>query len=240
MQSLLAQRDAAVANGARLVGWKIGFNTAPIQRHFGLTEPVVGYLLDRAVHSDGATVSLDGWSAPAVEVEVAVRVGPLEEGGPPTIVGLAPALELVDLGIPFDDIELVLADNICQRGVVFGEDLSGVDPFAIGVTATKNGQPAGDGPLVEAPCRDRRLRAGLPPDSRGRPGTRPAHNRRVTDSAHRSGPGRRPARRVRPTRHVVSQLLLRQDTGVSAPSDPGAFAIAYEILARSSVTLSRS
>ena len=151
MQSLLAQRDAAVAGGARLVGWKIGFNTAPIQQHFGLNEPVVGYLLDRAVQPDGATVSLDGWSAPAVEVEVAVRVGPFEGRGPPAVVGLAAALELVDLGIPFDDIELVLADNICQRGVVFGEDVSGVDPFAIGVAVTKNGEPAGEGALAEAP-----------------------------------------------------------------------------------------
>ena len=152
MQSLLAQRDAAVARGAHLVGWKIGFNTAPIQQHFGLSEPVVGYLLDRAVQPDGATVSLEGWSAPAVEVEVAVRVGPLDEAGAPTVAGLAPALELVDLGIPFDDIERVLADNICQRGVVFGEDMSDIDPFAVAVSAAKNGQPVGDGSLVEAPA----------------------------------------------------------------------------------------
>lgn len=151
MQSLLARRDADVAGGARVVGWKIGFNTAPIQQHFGLTEPVVGYLLDRAVRPDGATVSLEGWSAPAVEVEVAIRVGPLDESGPPTVVALAPALELVDLGIPFDDIEPVLADNICQRGVVFGGDVRGVDASAIAVSATKNGHPVGDGPLVEAP-----------------------------------------------------------------------------------------
>jgi 2-oxo-hept-3-ene-1,7-dioate hydratase len=152
MQSLLAQRDAAVARGDHPVGWKIGFNTAPIQQHFGLSEPVVGYLVDRAVQPDGATVSLEGWSAPAVEVEVAVRVGPPDESGAPTVVGLGPALELVDLGIPFDDIERVLADNICQRGVVFGEDISDIDPFAIAVSATKNGQPVGDGSLVEGPA----------------------------------------------------------------------------------------
>ena len=152
MQSLLAQRDAAVARGDHPVGWKIGFNTAPIQQHFGLSEPVVGYLLDRAVRPDGATVSLEGWSAPAVEVEVAVRIGPLDDAGAPTVVGCAPALELVDLGIPFDDIERVLADNICQRGVVFGEDMSDIDPSAVAVSATKNGQPVGDGSLVEAPA----------------------------------------------------------------------------------------
>jgi 2-keto-4-pentenoate hydratase len=151
MQSLLARRDADVARGARVVGWKIGFNTAPIQQHFGLSEPVVGYLLDRAVQPDGATISLEGWSAPAVEVEVAIRVGSLDDAGPANVAALAPALELVDLGIPFDDIERVLADNICQRGVVFGDDMHGVDTSAIAVSATKNGQPVSDGSLVEAP-----------------------------------------------------------------------------------------
>jgi 2-oxo-hept-3-ene-1,7-dioate hydratase len=152
MQALLAQRDAAVADGARQVGWKIGFNTPAIQQHLGLRTPVVGYLVDRAVHLDGATVSLAGWSAPAVEVEVALRVGPLGGTGPPAVVGLAPALELVDLGIAFDDIEPVLADNICQRGVVFGDDVSGVDPFAVAVSVTKNGEPAGRASLVEEPA----------------------------------------------------------------------------------------
>jgi 2-oxo-hept-3-ene-1,7-dioate hydratase len=152
MRVLLAQRDAAVADGAGQVGWKIGFNTPAIQQHLGLHTPVVGYLVDRAVHPDGATVSLTGWSAPAIEVEVALRVGPLGGTGPPTVIGLAPALELVDLGIPFDDIELVLADNICQRGVVFGDDMSGVDPFAVTVCVTKNGEPAGRGSLTEEPA----------------------------------------------------------------------------------------
>ena len=122
----LARRDVELADGAHQVGWKIGFNTPAIQQAFGLSDPVVGYLLDRGVTTDGATVSLDGWTAPAVEVEVAVRVG--DDGG---VAGLAPALELVDLDISFDDIEPVLANNICQRGVVFGDEVPGVDPWAV-------------------------------------------------------------------------------------------------------------
>ena len=152
MQVLLAQRDAAVARGADPVGWKIGFNTAAIQQHFGLQPRWWGIW---STGPSGPTVRPSrstGWSAPAVEVEVAVRIGPLGGTGAPTVVGLAPALELVDLGIPFDDIELVLADNICQRGVVFGEDMSDIDPFAVAVSVTKNGEPVGHGSLVEAPA----------------------------------------------------------------------------------------
>jgi 2-keto-4-pentenoate hydratase len=95
MRALLARRDADLGAGAQSVGWKIGFNTPAIQEHFGLAQPVVGYLTDAGLTANGATVPLAGWAAPAVEVEVAIRVGP-DLG----VAGLAPALELVDLGMP--------------------------------------------------------------------------------------------------------------------------------------------
>jgi 2-keto-4-pentenoate hydratase len=141
MRALLARRDADMAAGARPVGWKIGFNTPAIQEHFGLAQPVVGYLTDAGVTPDGATVPLAGWAAPAVEVEVAIRVGP-----DLAVAGLAPALELVDLGVPFHDIEVVLAGNICQRGVVFGAEVAGVDPWAVVATVRKR---ANDGAAAE-------------------------------------------------------------------------------------------
>jgi 2-oxo-hept-3-ene-1,7-dioate hydratase len=147
MRAMLADRDAALAAGAVAVGWKIGFNTAAIQEHFGLTDAVVGYMTDTGVSADGATVSLAGWGAPAVEVEVAVRVG--VDGA---VAGLAPALELVDLDISFDDIEPVLAGNICHRGVIFGDEVPGVDPWAMAATVTKAGDVVAEGVLTEDPA----------------------------------------------------------------------------------------
>ncbi len=147
MRAQLAHRDAELSAGARQVGWKIGFNTPAIQQHFGLTDPVVGYLVDTGVTPEGATVSLAGWSAPAVEVEVAVRVGP--DGA---VAGLAPALELVDLDLPPGGIEPVLAGNICQRGVVFGDEVPGVDPWATRVVLAKNGHAVAEGALSEDPA----------------------------------------------------------------------------------------
>lgn len=147
MRALLARRDADLAAGARPVGWKIGFNTPAIQEHFGLAQPVVGYLTDAGVTPDGATVSVGDWAVPAVEVEVAIRVGP-DLG----VAALAPALELVDLGVPFDDIRVVLADNICQRGVVFGAEVPGVDPWAVVATVTKSDDTCiTEGRLTEDP-----------------------------------------------------------------------------------------
>ncbi len=133
MQALLARRARQLAGGAEPLGWKIGFNTPAIQEHFGLIQPVVGYLTDSGLVFDGATVSLNGWAAPAVEVEIAIRVG-ADLG----VAGLAPALELVDLGVPFDDIEVVLADNICQRGVMFGAEVPGIDPWSVVAKVTKS------------------------------------------------------------------------------------------------------
>jgi 2-keto-4-pentenoate hydratase len=147
MRAQLARRDAALAAGAAPVGWKIGFNTPAIQQHFGLSDAVVGYMIDTGVQPDGATVSLAGWTAPAVEVEVAIRVGP--DGG---IAGLAPALELVDLDISFDDIEPVLAGNICHRGVIFGSEVPGVDPWAMVAAVTKDAEVVTQGRIVEDPA----------------------------------------------------------------------------------------
>ena len=147
MQSLLARRDAELAAGASGVGWKIGFNTPAIQAHFGIAEAVVGYLVDSGVVEPGATTSLAGWVSPAVEVELAVRVG--DDG---EVAGLGPALELVDLDISFDDIEPVLAGNICHRAVVFGDEVPGADPWSLRATVTKDGSVvARDGRLTEDP-----------------------------------------------------------------------------------------
>ena len=146
MRALLARRDDELAAGARQVGWKIGFNTPAIQQHFGLTDPVVGYLVDTGVTPDGATVPLTGWKAPAVEVEVSIRVGDNGE-----VAALAPALELVDLDLPAG-IEAVLAGNICQRGVVFGEDVRNVDPWAMVASVTKAGVVVAEGSIVEDPA----------------------------------------------------------------------------------------
>ena len=92
-------------------------------------------------------MSLAGWGAPAVEVEVAVRVG--DDGA---VAALAPALELVDLDISFDDIEPVLAGNICHRGVIFGDEVPDVDPWTMVATVTKEGDVVAEGALVEDPA----------------------------------------------------------------------------------------
>jgi 2-keto-4-pentenoate hydratase len=155
MRALLARRDEQVAEGARQIGWKIGFNTPAIQQHFGLDSAVVGYMLDAGVTPDGTTVPVGDWTAPALEVEVAVLVG--DDG---RVAALAPALELVDMDVSFDDLEPVLAGNICHRGVVFGPDRTDLWPADLAglrVTVTRDGAVVAEGGLTEDPADTVRL-----------------------------------------------------------------------------------
>ena len=147
MRAQLARREAALAGGAAPVGWKIGFNTPAIQAHFGLTDAVVGYLATPGCRPTAPRCRWPAGARPPSRSRSRSGSGP--DGA---VAGLAPALELVDLDISFDDIEPVLAGNICHRGVIFGDEVPGVDPWAMVATVTKAGDQVAEGRLVEDPA----------------------------------------------------------------------------------------
>jgi 2-keto-4-pentenoate hydratase len=146
MRALLARRSAELDGGATPVGWKIGFNTPAIQAHFGISGAVVGYLTDTTVLDAAGPIDLSGWQRPALEVEVAIRVG--DNGG---VGALGPALELVDLNLPFDRLEPILAANVFHRGVVFGPESEAPDLRELAVAVVKDGEQVADGRLGERP-----------------------------------------------------------------------------------------
>jgi 2-keto-4-pentenoate hydratase len=147
MRLLLASRSAELVAGARAIGWKIGINVPALQTHFGLTGPVVGYLTDRTVIPVGQSVDVSQWEHPALEVELAIRVG---EAG--DVAGLAAAVELVDLDLPFDDIEPILASNIFHRGVIFGQELRDLALTELRGVVKVAGQVVASGVLKEPPA----------------------------------------------------------------------------------------
>jgi 2-oxo-3-hexenedioate decarboxylase len=117
MAQMLAARETAFFDGARRLGWKVGFNTPAGMQVLGIDAPIVGYLTDGTLLPDGATVSVDGFTgAPMLEQEIAVRIG--EDGA---IVACAAALEVVDLGDPRVGVEKVLAANVFHHAVILGE-----------------------------------------------------------------------------------------------------------------------
>jgi 2-keto-4-pentenoate hydratase len=120
MRRLLELRGSQLAAGATQVGWKLGFGSPPAKAALGLTEPLVGHLLDTGMLADGATVPLDGWRNPMLEAEIAVHVGPGD-----TIAGVSAAIELADLDPPPTDVEEILAGGIFTRHVVLGPVVGG-------------------------------------------------------------------------------------------------------------------
>lgn len=114
----LRERTAA---GERRLGFKIALNDPRVQQALGIAQPVIGYLASAAAVDADGSHSLAGATHPAVEPEIAVHVG--EDG---TIAGLGPALEVIDVNMPFDDLERVLAANVFHRAVVLGPVTAGL------------------------------------------------------------------------------------------------------------------
>jgi 2-keto-4-pentenoate hydratase len=118
-------RHDVLAGGARRLGWKAGLGTAGAMAKVGTDAPLVGFLTDATLVDGGQDVAIDGWGAPTLEPEVAVRLGADVPAGASrddvlaAIDAVGPAIELVDLGPP-DDVEDVLAGNIFHRTVLLG------------------------------------------------------------------------------------------------------------------------
>ena len=123
VRGMSRQRDlrlARIDEGARQVGWKVGFGSPSALALLGIDRPLVGFLLDTGMLSDQATVSLDGWRNPMLEAEIAVHVA--ADG---TITGMSSAIELADVAPPPADPEPILAGDIFTRHVVLGPVISG-------------------------------------------------------------------------------------------------------------------
>ena len=115
LDAQLRDLQRRTAGGERRIGWKVALNDPRVQGALGIERPVIGYLASGTVVAAGGAHSLAGATRPAVEPEIAVHVG---EGG--SVAGLGPALEVIDVDLPFDDLEQVMAGNVFHRAVVLG------------------------------------------------------------------------------------------------------------------------
>jgi len=126
MQAQLALRRARIDAGEAPLGWKVGFAAPAALEKLNTTAPLVGFLMRSGLVAAGGTASLEGWVKPVAEPEIAIHVGRDVAGGgdraaaAAAIAALAPAIELADPDIPFEDPEAILARNIFQRHVILG------------------------------------------------------------------------------------------------------------------------
>jgi 2-keto-4-pentenoate hydratase len=121
--------DHAVANGDRLVGYKLGNIAKVMQDAFGLDQPDYGHLLASTIAYESTTVERDKFIEPFVELEPAfVLRGHLR--GPNTTIAdvigaiefALPAIEIIDSRVKDWAIGLpdTLADNGSTGAVILG------------------------------------------------------------------------------------------------------------------------
>ena len=121
-------RQALVAGGERVAGWKAAFTNAAMQKSYGTTEPVSGFLLASGVFGSGVEVPMSRFVLPISEAEIAF-VMRTDLAGPgvtlpralQAVEGALPALELPDFRMSGKPIGTdLVADGIFANAIVLG------------------------------------------------------------------------------------------------------------------------
>ncbi len=154
VQQRLVER--LMADGDRLVGYKLGLTSRPMQEMFGVDQPDYGPLLSSMVLSDGIEVDLGGFIQPKIEAEIAlVLERPLRGPGVTgveaarAVGGAVAALELVDSRIA--DWKIALPDTIADLASCGAAILSSrivpvdFDPRLVGMVIDHNGAAVATG-----------------------------------------------------------------------------------------------
>src|SRR6185312_9542284 len=140
-----------LADGDRIVGYKVGLTSKPMQKMIGVDTPDYGPVLGSTVYADGDAVPVSAFIQPKIEAEIAFVLGsPLAGPGVSVldarraIAGMTAAVEIVDSR--FADWRIKLADTVADlasNGAVAISSrvvsLDGVDPRLIGMVLTRQG-----------------------------------------------------------------------------------------------------
>ena len=146
-----------VAEGARVVGHKVGLSSLAMQQMMGVDEPDYGHLLDEMQVFEDRPVKAAKYLYPRVEVEVGFILaddlpgaGCTEDDVLKATAALVPAIELIDTRITDWKIALcdTIADNASSAGFVLGA--ARVPPTDVEITGieavlTRNGEVAARG-----------------------------------------------------------------------------------------------
>jgi 2-oxo-hept-3-ene-1,7-dioate hydratase len=148
IQSMWAEKR--IADGARIIGHKIGLTSRAMQMASKITEPDYGYLTDDMLYRDGAQIPAGRFMAPRLEVELAFVMSETLEGPGIQIYDVmratefvVPALEIIDYRTEVPRaITDTIADNAAAGGMIVGGRTvrpMDVDIRWVGATLSKNG-----------------------------------------------------------------------------------------------------
>jgi 2-keto-4-pentenoate hydratase len=153
-------REALIARGERVAGWKAGFTTRALQETFEVSEPVCAFLLAGGVLTSGATIAVSQFVKPGVEAEVAF-VMKHDLAGPGVtaarallaVEGVLPALELIDFRHSGKALGTdVIADGVYAKAIVLGGALTpvtGIDLALEGLVYEQSGVVVGTATAAE-------------------------------------------------------------------------------------------
>jgi 2-keto-4-pentenoate hydratase len=144
--------DRRVADGARVIGRKIGLTSKSMQDLLGVNEPDFGVLLDDMFVEDGDEIDMGTMLQPRIEAELAF-VMDTDLAGPgvttanalAAIAGVMPAVEIVDSRIADWKIKLVdtVADNASSGRLVVGgrmRKVTDIDLRLVGMVISRDGE----------------------------------------------------------------------------------------------------
>ncbi len=133
-----------LAEGRKVIGWKIGLTSKAMQYALNIDIPDSGILFDDMVFDNASTVPADRYIQPRIEAEIAFvmksSVGGKDVSRADVIAAtdyVAPALEILDTRIFRQDPETgkartvfdTISDNAANAGIVLGTDRHAVDAF---------------------------------------------------------------------------------------------------------------
>ena len=140
------------ADGAKVVGKKIGLTSKPMQKMLNVDQPDYGHILDNMIVQEGDRLSAKELIQPKVEPEIAFILDrDLKGPGVTAVQVLAatrfvlPALEIIDSRIEGWKIKLcdTIADNASSARVILGgppRQVHQIDLRLIGMVMEKNGE----------------------------------------------------------------------------------------------------
>ncbi|MFZ0905028.1 MAG: 2-keto-4-pentenoate hydratase, partial [Mycobacterium sp.] len=146
-----------VAEGARVVGHKVGLSSLAMQQMMGVDEPDYGHLLDEMQVFENKPVTAANYLYPRVEVEVGFILAHDLPGANCTeddviaaTEALVPSIELIDTRITDWKIALcdTIADNASSAGFVLGAGRvlpTDIDITQIEAELTRNGEVVAKG-----------------------------------------------------------------------------------------------
>jgi 2-keto-4-pentenoate hydratase len=153
----LIQVQRRVAEGATVIGYKVGLTSTAIQQQMGVYEPDFGHLLTGMLYPADASIDVARFRQPRAEPEIALILAEKLSGPRLSVADVisatayaVPAIEIIDSRITDWKIGLVdtIADNASSGGLVLGQSPVPADARDLslaGCVFRQNGRIVGTG-----------------------------------------------------------------------------------------------